>query len=96
MTRPAALEDPGWQHRAWERLLHLANTGEPFTADALHTPDIGDPDQPNDVGNLIKEAARSGLITFTDRVTRSTRGPRKGSILRIWTGTTPRVQGDAA
>lgn len=93
--RPAALEDPAWAVKVDALIDELAATGGPFTADDLHTPDTVNAPHPNAWGPLLAAAAHQGRITRTGASRKSTRGPRRGSYLCIWTGTQP-AEGTAA
>lgn len=80
------LDDPSWDARAAAHLIRLASSGAPFTADDLHTTDLGTPPHPNAVKQLIDTAKRAGLI-HTTGYRKSTRGPRRGGWSLEWTGT---------
>ena len=61
MTRSWAATSEEWKDVAWDTLINLAKSGEPFNADDIKE-QIGPPDHPNAVGSLFSTARRRGII----------------------------------
>jgi hypothetical protein len=77
--------DDWWRSTALAGIEALAASGREFTADDLRALGVVEPDHPGRWGGLFLGCSRTGLIVPVG-AQRATRGPRKGSLLRIWRG----------
>lgn len=86
-----------WRPAADKALLHLANTGRPFTNSdirALVPPHLK-PTHPNAWGGLISYWRHQGVIKACG-VAAATTSARNGGLVRQWVGTHPNVARSAA
>lgn len=77
--------DDWWRSTARAGIEFLAASGREFTADDLRALGVTEPDHPNRWGGALLGASRAGLIVPVG-AQRATRGPRKGSLVRVWRG----------
>lgn len=77
--------DSWWRDGALRAVEHLASTGREFTADDLRDLGVPEPDNSARWGALFLAAARAGTVVCVG-ARRSTRGPRHGSLVRVWRG----------
>lgn len=77
----------GWRLWAETELARLADSGEPFTADALRAV-VGDPpdgEHVNGIGGLFLRASKAGRIEFVGYAV-SQRPAARGRPIRVWRG----------
>lgn len=77
--------DDWWRSTALLAIREMARSGQEFTADDIRELGVTEPDQPNRWGGAFLTIAREGLIEAVG-ARRSTRGPRNGSLVRVWRG----------
>jgi hypothetical protein len=87
LIRVANGANPKWVAAAIDALAHVASRLPEVTADDVWDELAGkDVDTPNGkaMGNIMRNAARAGLITRTDRTVKTRRPTRNRGDVRVW------------
>jgi hypothetical protein len=87
LVRVAMGADPRWVKAARDAVSYVASRKPEVTADdvwdVLAAIDVDTP-QPKMMGNIMKDAAREGFITRTDRTVKTRRPSRNVGDVRVW------------
>ena len=87
IAQVASATDADWKAEVWAVIERLA-VGVEFTTDtiwqACHDEGIGAPREPRALGAIMVEAARSRLVTATDRYVASRRVACHARPIRVW------------
>ena len=84
-ARIIAKEHRVWREQVADAIAGLAQTGIPFTSDAVRELVPAEPRHPNSWGAAFLIASREGVIVPAGFVS-AVRKPRHSAILRVWTG----------
>lgn len=84
MARVLMFTPDEWKARAFEAIVELAKTGEPFTSEQLREI-VGDPPKPNAMGSIFNAAAMKKIIVHCGW-RKASRPGMHATDLREWIG----------